>query len=91
MTTREIIKMPDVGLMVNEDGDYIAFKSGHKPYKLDPTTRTYAIIKILDTRCLAQQRRYENANELISHLESKLESIENSKFFKIFNFLNKIF
>ena len=91
MTSREIITMPEVGLSATEQGDYIVSKPGHQSYKIRPTSRTYTIVKVLDTRCQAQQRRYEMANDTIWHLESKLKAIEESKAYKFLAFIERLF
>lgn len=89
--SREIVTGTDVTLEQDEKGRYIVSRTGQHSYALKPESRTYAIIKILDNRCLAQQRRYECANEIIDTLHQRLVQIEDSLLYRIlhkFGFLS---
>lgn len=85
MSSRDIIVGTDVTLIQNEKGQYIVNKIGGYPYILNPKSRTHEIIRILDIRGLAQQRRYECANDIINTLEQKLTKIEKSGIYKFFH------
>lgn len=87
MTQRDIITCPEVGLVQDEQGRYVVSKSGQHPYKLKPESRMHSIVRILDNRCAAQQRRCVCANVHITELERKLKQIEDSVIYK---FLHKI-
>lgn len=87
MSSREIIKSAQVNLSQNDKGQYIVSKVGTYPYAIREGSRIYDIVRIFDSRCLASQRRYDCANEVISILSHKLEAIEHSKIYKFFHYL----
>jgi hypothetical protein len=90
MADREIVTCSEVGLVQNENGDFIVSKYGYHPYKLKENSRTWHIIRILDHRCSAQQRRYECANDIIHSLEQKLSRIESTLLYRFFHLLGAI-
>lgn len=90
MSSREIIKSNDVSLHQNEKGQYIVGKFGLHSYAIKPESRTYSIVRIFDNRCLAQQRRYECANDVIEKLSTRLQEIEKSKVYRFFHLFGVI-
>lgn len=90
MANREIIVSDVVGLVQEEDGDFVLTKPGAHPYKMNQDTRTYHAIRILDLRCQIQQKKYLYANSLISNLEEQLHKIESSRIYKFFHALGLI-
>lgn len=85
MSSREIIRSREVNLSQNENGDYVVSKDGYHSYTVRPNSRTCSIIRIFDSRCLAQQRRYDCANDIIHQLTTKLEKIEASFIYRLFH------
>lgn len=85
MSVREIVTYPGVGLVQNEQGQYVVSKPGYKSYILKEDSRTGLIIRILDSRCLAQQRRYNMVNSTLNFLEEKLTKIESSRIYRFFH------
>lgn len=88
--SRDIIKTSDVCLEVTSEGEYLVKKAGYHSYKLKPNSRTFAIIRMLDLRCLAYDRRVHLMNDSIRKVEKELYSIKNTIIYKIFHFLGVI-
>lgn len=90
MSSREIVVYNDIKLEQNSQGKYIISQTNHKSYALDDESRTGLIIRILDVRCQAQQRRYQCINDILDSLQKKLDKIESSCVYKVFHKLGLI-